>query len=405
MKLNDGQTAAFSDIKEWLMSSDNVPYYFLSGQAGTGKTALAHFIKQWAEEELGKWVHVTATTNKAAAVLTATLPDLEEAGTIYSLLGLKVVNDFKTGKQNLQKTNSQNPPDYGSLVLVDEASMVDPELMDHINNAIKDYNLRVLFIGDAFQLPPVNAGTMPVTSDHIKVSYLTEIMRAEKRQDLEQAYISGRQMVIDDDGIYMPSASQNITIVPHEGSKEYLANLLVHDSHTKVLAFTNKAVEGANRICRELLGLPQDPQVGDTLVAEDVVMINGQRIAYIGEEIEIAEVEDTTFAFNGMEVPAQNITSTTHKKFLRAKNAETRQICLKELANQKNWRAYYKMKEEVADLRFTHASTVHKSQGSTYANVLVMAPNIMTCPGPSTRRRLLYVAYTRASQHLHVMTQ
>jgi superfamily I DNA/RNA helicase len=35
----------------------------------------------------------------------------------------------------------------------------------------------------------------------------------------------------------------------------------------------------------------------------------------------------------------------------------------------------------------------------------VMAPNIMTCPGMNTRRRLLYVAYTRASQHLHVMTQ
>lgn len=403
MKLNDGQTAAFLDIQNWLMG--DLPYFFLSGQAGTGKTALAHFIKRWAEEELGKWVHVTATTNKAAAVLTATLPDLEEAGTIYSLLGLKVVNNFSTGGQYLQKTNSQNPPEYGSLVLVDEASMVDPELMDHLNDAVRDLNLRVLFIGDAFQLPPVNAGTMPVTSEHIPVSYLTEIMRAEKRQDLEQAYVSGRQMVIDDDGIYLPVASQNITIVPHEGSKEYLANLLAHDSHTKVLAFTNKAVEGANRVCRELLGLPQDPQVGDTLVAEDVVMINGQRIAYIGEEIEIAEVEDTSFGFSGTQIEAQTIICTNHKKFLRAKNSEIRQNCLKELAARKDWRSYYAMKEGVADLRFTHASTVHKSQGSTYANVLVMAPNIMTCPGPSTRRRLLYVAYTRASHHLHVMTQ
>jgi ATP-dependent exoDNAse (exonuclease V) alpha subunit len=109
--------------------------------------------------------------------------------------------------------------------------------------------------------------------------------------------------------------------------------------------------------------------------------------------------------FNGMEIPAQTIISTNHKKFLRAKDPEARQNCLKELANRKDWRAYYAMKEQVADLRFTHASTVHKSQGSTYANVLVMAPNIMTCPGISTRRRLLYVAYTRASQHLHVMTQ
>jgi len=403
MKLNQGQTAAFLDIQQWLLGT--VPYYFLSGQAGTGKTALAHFIKTWAEKELGKWVCVTATTNKAAAVLTATLPGGEEAGTIYSLLGLKVVNNFSNGSQYLQKTNSANPPEYGSLVLVDEASMVDPELMDHINNAVRDFNLRVLFIGDAYQLPPVNAGSMPVTSEHIPVSYLTEIMRAEKRHDLEQAYVNGRQMVIDDNGIYMPAASENITIIPHEGSKDYLAQLLAFDSHTKVLAFTNKAVEGANSVCRTLLGLPQDPQVGDTLVAEDVVMVNQQRIAYIGEEIEIAEVEDTQFAFDGEVVEAQTIISTTHKKFVRAKNPEVRQACLKVLANKKDWRAYYAMKEQIADLRFTHASTVHKSQGSTYANVLVMAPNIMTCPGLSTRRRLLYVAYTRASQHLHVMTQ
>ena len=403
MNLNDGQTAAFLDIQQWLDGTG--PYYFLSGQAGTGKTALAYFIKRWAEEERGMWVHVTATTNKAAAVLTATLPMGEEAGTIYSLLGLKVVNNFATGGQSLQRTNSSSPPEFGSLVMVDEASMVDPELMDYLNDAVRDLNLRVLFIGDAFQLPPVNAGTMPVTSEHIPVSYLTEIMRAEKRLDLEQAYVSGRQMVIDDEGTYIPTASANITVVPYEGSREYLAKLLAHDSHTKVLAFTNRAVEGANSVCRELLGLPKDPQVGDTLVAEDVVIVNTNRIAYIGEEIVVAEVEDTTFDFDGRPIEAQNIICTNGKKFLRAKNPEIRQACLKELANRKNWRAYYAMKEVVADLRFTHASTVHKSQGSTYPNVLVMVPNIMTCPGHSTRRRLLYVAYTRASQHLHIMTQ
>lgn len=404
MNLNNGQTEAFENVQQWLLNS-TAPYYFLSGQAGTGKTALAQYIKRWAEETLGLWVYVTATTNKAAAVLTDTLPMNEEAGTIYSTLGLKVVTNFSNGSQYLTKTKVSNPIEIESLVLVDEASMVDPELMEHINRAVTDFGIRVLFIGDAFQLPPVNAGSMPVTSEHIPVSYLTEIMRAEKRLDLEEVYVKGREMVVNDEGIFVPSSSQNVTVVPYEGSKEYLANLLAHDSHTKVLAYTNRAVEGANRICRELLGLSPHPQVGDTLVAEDVVIVNTNRIAYIGEEIVVAAVEDTEFRFNGIAVEAQEITCTNHKKFLRAKNPEVRQACLKELANKCDWRAYYHMKETVADLRFTHASTVHKSQGSTYANVLVMVPNIMTCPGMSTRRRLLYVAYTRASQHLHVMVQ
>lgn len=405
MKLNDGQLAAFTEIQRWLEGDIASPYFFLSGQAGTGKTSLAYFIKQWVEQELGLWVYVTATTNKAAAVLTASMPMGEEAGTIYSLLGLRVQNDFKTGRQYLTQGKTNNMPEYGSFIMVDEASMVDPELMDYINKAVQALGLRVLFIGDAYQLPPVNAGTMPVTSEHIPVSYLTEIMRAEKRLDLEEAYVHARQMVIDNEGIFLPQGSQNITLVPHEGSKDYLAKLLEFDAHTKVLAYTNKAVEGANKVCRELLDLPQEPQKGDILVAEDVVIVNGNRIAYIGEEIEVEEVEDTTFTFDGQEIAAQYVTSTFGKRFLRAKDSEIRQHCLKALAARKDWRAYYLMKESVADLRFTHASTVHKSQGSTHANVLVMVPNIMTCPGMSTRRRLLYVAYTRASQHLHVMVQ
>lgn len=403
MILNEGQLAAFEQVKQWL--DGNAPYFFLSGQAGTGKTALARTIMEWAQENLGIFVHVTATTNKAAAVLTETLPEDHEASTIYSLIGLRVTTDFSTGRQYLKKIKTEMGPEYGALVLVDEASMVDPELMDYLNDAVRDFNLRVLFLGDAYQLPPVNAGTMPVTAPSIPVSYLTEIMRANKREDLERVYYEGRQMVLNDEGIFVPQSSENVTLVPHEGSRDYLARLLEQDPHAKVLAYTNRAVEGANQICRQLLGLPQTPQPGDLLVAEDVVVVNGNRLAYIGEEIEVAEVKDTVFRFDGVEVPAQEILSTTYKRFIRAVDPQVRQQCLQILASRKDWRAYYHMKEVLADLRFTHASTVHKSQGSTYPNVLVVAPNIMSCPGLNTRRRLLYVAYTRASQHLHVMTQ
>lgn len=404
MNLNEGQAAAFASIQQWLVGS-NSPYYFLSGQAGTGKTWLAYTIKQWIEENLGLDVRITATTNKAAAVLTQSKPGGGEATTIYSLLGLKLVNDFRTGKQYLQRSKSQNPPEYNSVVLVDEASMVDPELMDYINKEVEHSNIRVLFLGDAYQLPPVNAGTMPVTSTHIPVSYLTEIMRANKLTDLENVYVKGREMVIADTGIYIPTASENVSVISYEGSKEYLAALLARDPLAKVLAFTNDAVEAANHACRKLLGLPPVVQPGDVLVAEDVVIVNTQRLAYIGQEFVVAQVSDTTFNFDGQPVEAQEIITYQGVRFIRAKDPAERKRCLKVLSDRKDWRSYYAMKESVADLRFTHASTVHKSQGSTYENVLVMAPNIMSCPGMSTRRRLLYVAYTRASRHLHVMTQ
>ena len=401
MELNKGQEQAFAEVREWV--AGNEPYYFLSGQAGTGKTYLANTIKEWIEENIGRRVYVTATTNKAAAVLSASLPDMQEACTIYSLLNLRVQTDFTTGRQFLQRNRGGEMPEYASFILVDEASMIDPETMEYINDASEELGLRVLFLGDAYQLPPVNAGIMPVTSASIRASYLTEIMRANKREDLEKVYADSRSMVVNDEGIYLPSSSENVTVFPHEGSKAYLETLLHHNPHTKILAFTNAAVEGANKIARELLNLPGIPQPGDTLVAEDIVIVNANRLAYIGEEIEVAEVEDTVCVLDGIEYPAQYIVSTLHKRFLRMVDSQARQQCLKSLAARKDWRTYYNVKESVADLRFVHASTVHKSQGSTYKDVLVMAPNIMSCPGISTRRRLLYVAYTRASEHLHVM--
>lgn len=60
-----------------------------------------------------------------------------------------------------------------------------------------------------------------------------------------------------------------------------------------------------------------------------------------------------------------------------------------------NW--HFELKNEFSDLRAPHASTVHKSQGSTYQYCFVDLSDI----GRNTRweeiARLVYVALTRAS--------
>ena len=56
----------------------------------------------------------------------------------------------------------------------------------------------------------------------------------------------------------------------------------------------------------------------------------------------------------------------------------------------------------VARVRPGWATTVHKSQGSTWPSVYVVQPDLLKCPDPMTRERLLYVAYSRAARELHV---
>lgn len=402
MKLNVGQQAALDEIIGWLLLTGGAPYFFLSGQAGTGKTFLANAVCQFADRN-SIYVHVTATTNKAAAVLSDTIRGYSTK-TIHSLLALKVVTDYRTGTQSIKAMDKPLDLVEGSLVIVDEASMIDWELMDKINEAAEKYDLKVLFIGDAYQLPPVGSSKMPVTSDSIPSAHLTEIVRASKLEDLEEVYRRGREMVMSEGGIFVPQSSENVSIISKDGSKAYLEGLLLLDPHTKILGYTNSAVEATNLLCRELIGLSADPVPDDLLVAEDMVIVNGKSLAYIGQEFRVSSVEETYFKYLDTEYPAHYVTTREGIKFLRAKNPQDRANCLKHMASQKNWQMYFKMKETLADLRFTHASTVHKSQGSTHQNVMVLVPNIMRCISNNDRRRLLYVAYTRASKHLHILT-
>jgi len=67
------------------------------------------------------------------------------------------------------------------------------------------------------------------------------------------------------------------------------------------------------------------------------------------------------------------------------------------------WVTFFEFKDEsFSDLRPVHASTVHRSQGSTYEKVFVDLTDI----GRSTRRdvllRLLYVALTRSRGDVYV---
>ena len=64
------------------------------------------------------------------------------------------------------------------------------------------------------------------------------------------------------------------------------------------------------------------------------------------------------------------------------------------------WVDYFKFKENFADVKYNHAITVHKSQGSTYNQAIVNVKNLGLNRNKSERKRLLYTAVTRASKLL-----
>jgi exodeoxyribonuclease V alpha subunit len=147
-----------AQVKALYMGFENSLAIFTGGP-GTGKTFTAScFIRLLATQKtVGYKVVIAAPTGKAAAHLEGALksqgplPDALrcESMTLHRLLKLQ------PGMQRF-KANLVIDAD---LVVVDEASMLDPPLLLHLLNAIGP-TTRLLLLGDPCQLPPIEGGSL-----------------------------------------------------------------------------------------------------------------------------------------------------------------------------------------------------------------------------------------------------
>jgi exodeoxyribonuclease V alpha subunit len=121
----------------------------LTGGPGTGKTFSVRSIIRLAEAA-GVRVALASPTGRAAKRLAETTG--RPAKTVHRLL------EFKPGEGTSFQRNEENPLD-ADLTIVDEASMLDLLLTNHLLKAIAP-GCHLLFVGDIDQLPSVGAGNV-----------------------------------------------------------------------------------------------------------------------------------------------------------------------------------------------------------------------------------------------------
>ncbi|HNT77688.1 MAG TPA: ATP-dependent RecD-like DNA helicase, partial [Anaerolineae bacterium] len=121
----------------------------LTGGPGTGKTTVTRSIIQLLQAKRGS-VLLCAPTGRAAKRLGETTG--LEAKTIHRLLEFKPAEGFKFLR------DQENPLD-ADLIIVDETSMVDILLMNHLLKAV-EAGSHLLLVGDVDQLPSVGAGNV-----------------------------------------------------------------------------------------------------------------------------------------------------------------------------------------------------------------------------------------------------
>ncbi len=148
----------------------------LVGYAGAGKTTALEACRETWEAE-GYRVYGLAPTGRAAQ-------NLEGSG-IPSQTLHKFLKAFEGGRCQY---------DSKSILVLDEAGMVDVERFDRFLNAVKILGVKAVVVGDGAQLQPVEAGpAFRLVTERVGVSRLEEIVRQKEEWQKEATILFGKQ--------------------------------------------------------------------------------------------------------------------------------------------------------------------------------------------------------------------
>lgn len=382
--LNNDQMAAADALQKFLDSQDKE--FCLTGQAGTGKTYMLYSI-------LAENAVYCATTNKAASVLRNLTGNAE---TIHSLLNLTVKNDFSSGKTSLIRSPKATPH-RGKIIVVDEASMIDKHLYEIIREMCGES--KVIYVGDDAQLPPVSTGTFSVFKLGIQTASLSQVMRSLDTPHITDLNTALRAAVFDGINIVISERLPSIERVTAVAAHELVTKLVQEDKwHSCILlSYTNARATAAVSVIRRAANKPPSLIPGDSVIVNSAFKL-GQDWIPTDSIVQIEAISPIQGDDNLI------LAQTDCGEFITYKDNSKLQAAITAAANAKNWNEYFKLKDTFIDLRHAEALTIHKSQGSTFDTVFVDMGSLFTCRNPNERRRLLYVACSRARSKLYLVT-
>lgn len=338
----------------------------LTGGPGTGKTTTTQGIIA-ALKTAGMNILLAAPTGRAAKRMSEATG--MEAKTIHRLLEYNPKDGYKR--------NEENPLEADALI-VDECSMIDILLMNHLMKAIPS-GMRLVMVGDIDQLPSVGAGNVLrdiIDSAKIPVVCLTRIFRqAQSSRIVMSAHaINNGQFPDTSNGkdtdfffIKTEDPDQVAESIVHLVKERLPKAYSLSSSKIQVLTPMQRGVVGASNLNLALQ---------DALNPTSVCLNRGGYSYRKGDRVMQIRNNYDKGVFNG------------DLGYIEEVDMEERTL----IASFDGISVEYEA-SELDELSLAYATTIHKSQGSEYP--IVVMPVLMN-HYVMLQRNLIYTGITRA---------
>ena len=396
----------------------------VTGGPGTGKTTVIFFLLRelylHSEKNLQAPLYLAAPSGKAADRMKESIEQSiglisadkfesnqliyskmsnADSFTIHRLLGYRP-------QDNKFVYNAENVFPENSVFVIDESSMIDLTLFADFMQALP-HSARVFLLGDAHQLPSVDAGA--VLGDLLETKTDSIVKLTVSRRFDENSSI-GRLARLD--------SSDYPFILPEAWDIHQDVQMLNLDTRTKSAAFQGLIEKWTREYLDSFIELaaqidPRNPNQED--LREQVWsfctkarILSAERTGTAGVENINAMIEHQLLSRTSGLPACKIVMLNRNQSSFRLYNGDTGILCAGREGERcimfkgNNGFIFYPEYQFAADvLETAFATTIHKAQGSEYDHVLMFLP---TRPGhPLLNNQIVYTGITRAKKSVTIV--
>ena len=355
----------------------------ITGGPGTGKSTIlrgillcyAKLLDISPTDEIFSYkVCMVAPTGRAAKRMTDATN--HKATTIHKALGYNYTDSF---------SRDENNPLNASLLIVDEASMLDISLASSLFRALPN-KCQVILIGDSNQLPSVGPGNVLadlINTSIFKTTTLTQIMRQAKDSDI----IALSNMVLQERINYSILSKKNEIFFYDRDAKDTIEGIF------KILDnFISKGGDLQNEI--EILAPMYAGVAGIDAINQAIQERYNHEEKMIVRDNKVFKKNDKVLQLKNDSI--LDIMNGDIGKIIDIVKSDEKDALLIDF----DGRVVTYMASDLDNLSLAYAISVHKAQGSEFDNVILpVLPSYQIM----LRKKLLYTAITRAKKKLIII--